>query len=153
MNYPIEIIRKTRVNVLKMIDGLSIEQLNKVPEGFNNNLIWNIGHLVAAQQNICYKRAGFPFIIDETFFDAYKSETKPEGDVDEAGFEHIKQLLISTIDQLEIDYNNGIFTNYQTWATRYNFEISNIDEALNFLPFHEGLHTGYIMVLKRTLNK
>jgi hypothetical protein len=153
MNYPIEIIRKTRENVLKMIDGLSIEQLNKIPEGFNNNLIWNIGHLVATQQGICYKRAGFPLIIDEAFFETYKSGTKPEELVDEAGLENIKQLLVSTIDQLEIDYNNKIFTNYQTWTTRYNFDITNIDEALNFVPFHEGLHTGYIMALKRTLNK
>jgi hypothetical protein len=153
MNYPIEIIRKTRENVLKMIDGLSIEQLNKIPEGFNNNLIWNIGHLVATQQGICYKRAGFPLIIDEVFFETYKSGTKPEELVDEAGLENIKQLLVSTIDQLEIDYNNKIFSNYQTWTTRYNFDITNIDEALNFVPFHEGLHTGYIMALKRTLNK
>jgi hypothetical protein len=153
MNYPIEIIRKTRENVLKMIDGLSIEQLNKIPQGFNNNLIWNIGHLIATQQGICYKRAGFPLVIDEAFFDTYKSGTKPEGLVDEAGLENIKLLLVSAINQLEIDYNKGLFTNYQTWTTRYNFEITNIDEALNFLPFHEGLHTGYIMALKRALNR
>lgn len=136
-----------------MVDGLSIEQLNKIPEGFNNNLIWNIGHLVATQQGICYKRAGFSLVIDKAFFDTYKSGTKPEGYVDEAGFEQIKQLLVSTIDQLEIDYNNNEFTNYTTWTTRYNFEINNIDEAMTFLPFHEGLHTGYIMALKRALSR
>ncbi len=153
MNYSIEIIRKTRVNVLDLVDGLSIKQLNKVPEGFNNNLIWNIGHLVAAQQNICYKRAGFPLVIDEAFFDTYKSGTKPEGDVDEAGFGHIKQLLASTIDRLELDYSKGIFTDYKAWTARYNFEISSIDEAITFLPFHEGLHTGYIIALKRALSR
>lgn len=153
MNYPFEIIRKTRVNVLKMVEGFSIEQLNKIPEGFNNNLIWNIGHLIAAQQNICYKRAGLTTDIDEVFFNTYKSDTKPDGQVDEAGFEQIKQLLVSTIDQLEADYNNNLFTNYTPWTTRYNFEITSIDEAINFLPFHEGLHTGYIMALKRALNR
>ncbi|WCT10039.1 DinB family protein [Mucilaginibacter jinjuensis] len=153
MNYAFEVIRKTRVNVLKMVDGLSIEQLNKIPEGFNNNLIWNIGHLIAAQQNICYKRAGLHSDIDEVFFNTYKSDTKPEGNVEEGGFEQIKRLLVSTIDQLELDYNSNAFAGYKPWTVRYNFEINNIDEAIAFLPFHEGLHTGYIMALKRALNR
>ncbi|OKS86790.1 DinB family protein [Mucilaginibacter polytrichastri] len=151
MNFPIEIIRKTRVNVLKVVDGLTIEQLNKIPEGFNNNIIWNIAHLVAAQQGICYKRAGLPMLIDENYFNAYKPDSKPEVFVDEAGFEYIKHLLVSTIDQFEVDYNKGIFTNYPAWMSRYNLEIANIDEAISFLPFHEGLHTGYMMALKRAI--
>lgn len=151
MNYTFEIIRKTRESLLKMVDGLSIEQLNKIPEGFNNNVIWNIGHLIAAQQGICYKRAGFPAVIDEAFFDTYKSGTKPESVIDEAGFEHIKQLLVSTIDQLEVDYKNNAFANYTAWTTRYDVEISTIDQAITFLLFHEGLHTGYIQALKRSL--
>jgi hypothetical protein len=51
-------IKKTRTSLLNMISGLSLEQINKVPEGFNNNIIWNLGHLVSAQQGICYSRSG-----------------------------------------------------------------------------------------------
>ena len=152
MNYPFEIIRKTRVNVLKMVEGLSIDQLNKIPQGFNNNLIWNIGHLVAVQQNLCYKQAGLPIIIDETYFDTYKSDTKPDGLANEAGLEQIKELLVSTINQLEVDYKKNLFANYVPRPTRYNVDINNIDEAITFLLFHEGLHTGYILALKRALN-
>ncbi len=153
MNYPFEIIRKTRVNVLKMVEGFSIEQLNKIPEGFNNNLIWNIGHLVAVQQNLCYKQAGLPITVEEAYFDTYKSDTKPNGLAGEADLEQIKQLLVSTIDQLEIDYNNNLFVNYVPRPTRYNVDINNIDEAITFLLFHEGLHTGYILALKRSLSR
>ncbi len=28
------------------LQNYSLEQLNKVPQGFNNNLIWNIGHII-----------------------------------------------------------------------------------------------------------
>jgi len=38
-----------------MITPFSLEQLNKIPEGFNNNLIWNIAHCVVTQQLLCYK--------------------------------------------------------------------------------------------------
>jgi len=153
MNYQFEIIRKTRVNVLKMIEGFSINELNKIPEGFNNNLIWNVGHLVAVQQNLCYKQAGLPIIVDETYFDTYKSDTKPDGLANEADFEQIKHFLVSTIDQLEVDYHHNLFVNYVTRPTRYNVDINDIDEAITFLLFHEGLHTGYIQALKRALNR
>ncbi|NCD72053.1 DinB family protein [Mucilaginibacter agri] len=154
MKYPIQIIRKTRQTVLDIIKDLSIEQLNQVPEGFNNNIIWNVAHLAATLQGVCYKRAGLPIVIDEAFFDAYKSGTKPEQDVDEAGVEEIKTLLLSTVDQLEADVNENkeSFANYPAWSTRYGMDISSIDEAVAFLPFHEGLHMGYIMALKRVID-
>lgn len=36
-------------------DNYSLEQLNKIPAGFNNNLIWNIGHIIVAQQSLIYQ--------------------------------------------------------------------------------------------------
>ena len=52
MNDQIETIRKTRSFLLDYIKELNIEQLNKIPAGFNNNIAWNLGHLVAAQQGV-----------------------------------------------------------------------------------------------------
>jgi len=137
--------------LLDIVHDLSTEQLNKIPEGFNNNIIWNLAHLVAMQQGVCYLRTGLPTVVDEAFWLTYKSETKPTEIVDSAGVEHIKKLLVSTMDQLEIDYNNQIFGNYAPWTTRSGIELRNIDEALSFIPMHEGLHIGYIMALKRVV--
>lgn len=151
MNKPIEIIRQTRINVLKLIEGLTLEQLNKVPAGFNNNIIWNVAHLVAAQQGVCYRRAGLPMRIEENFFDLYKPDSKPERPVTAQEVEEIKQLLQSSVDQLEADYNSGYIGSYTPWITRYGVSIDTIEDAVTFLPFHEGLHTGYIMALKRAI--
>ena len=149
MKRAFEILKQPRQIILDIISDLGEEQLNKVPEGFNNNIIWNLGHMIAAQQGICYLRAGLPVRISETLFHAYKSGTKPEGFVNSEGVEEIKQLLFTTLDQLEIDFDNGIFTNYTSFVTRYDIPLSSIDEAITFLPFHEGLHIGYIMSLRK----
>lgn len=149
MEKSLEIIRKTRISLLAMVEGLSIEQLNKVPAGFNNNIIWNLGHLVATQQGVCYRRAGIDMRIDDSYFAMYKPESKPERFISETELETIKQLMFSTLDQFEADLKTTLFDNYIPWTTRYNVAVDNIRDAVTFLPFHEGLHMGYVMALKR----
>ena len=151
MNKVFDIILKPRTGLVKLVESLSIGQLNEVPPGFNNNIIWNVGHLVATQQGICYKRAGLDLKIDESIFLAYKAESRPERFIDKNEAENVCGLLISTIEQFEIDYNNNLFTNYTPWTTRYGVELSNIDQVINFLPFHEGLHFGTIGAMKRLI--
>lgn len=147
----IEIIRKPRVHLLNFINDLSIEQLNKIPAGFNNNIMWNLGHMISAQQGVCYKRAGLPTVIGDDFFATFKSDSKPERFYDAAELANIKDLFVSTIDKLEADLENNLFANYTPWVTRYGVELSNIEEATQFLPFHEGLHLGYIWALRRAV--
>lgn len=152
MNKAIETIRQTRKNILEYVKDLTIEQLNYIPNGFNNNIAWHLGHVVAAQQGVCYKRSGnTPMHISEEFFMAFKPETKPERFISPDEIDEIKTLLFSTIDKLLSDYQNQIFGPHAPWVTRYGVGINNLDEAINFLPFHEGLHFGYIMALKRTV--
>ncbi|MFB9842380.1 DinB family protein [Mucilaginibacter ginsenosidivorans] len=152
MTGQIENIRKVRAFLLEGIKDLTTEQLNRIPEGFNNNIIWNLGHMVAAQQGICYKRAGITPHISDEFWEQFRSGTKPERLLSESEIANIKQLLSTTMDELEADYNNDIFTGYTAWNTRYNVEIKNIDDALHFVPFHEGLHSGTIGALKRLVS-
>lgn len=149
----IEILYKPRTFLINLLDTLTIEQLNTVPAGFNNNIVWNFAHMIAAQQGVCYLRAGLKTVIDEEMYLAYKPETKPEKFIDATQLEAIKQLAFTTLDQLEKDYNEGIFANYVPWTTRYGVGINNIDDAIKFLPFHDGLHTGYIMAQRRALQQ
>jgi hypothetical protein len=142
-------IRKTREHLIQLLEGLTAEQLNRVPSGFNNNIIWNLAHLVSAQQGICYTRADKDIVTDDKYFTPYRPGTKPDGFIDEAEIVTIKHLLFSTIDQLETDYNKDVFANYGAWISRYGVEINTIEDAINFLPFHDGMHIGYIMAMKR----
>jgi len=151
MHPQIDRIRKIRQYILKIIEPLTIDQLNEIPQGFNNNIVWNVAHLTAAQQGLCYIRAGLKTFVEEAYFLAYKAETKPEEPVDDVEWDNIKALLFSSLDQLQQDYDAGTFNNYTSWTTRYDVTLSTIDDALDFILFHEGLHLGYIMALKRVI--
>ena len=150
MNKQLEKIKNFRLFVLNQISGLTSEQLNFIPQGYNNNIIWNVGHLVAATQAICYKRAGLPVTIDDKYFIPFLPTTKPDHFINNEEIEAIKALFISTMDTLQTDYANKLFDNY-TRSERikevYAIDVSNIDDAIDFLLFHEGFHSGYITAL------
>jgi hypothetical protein len=149
----IDSIQTTRKVFLKLMDGLSIDALNKIPDGFNNNIIWNFAHIIVSQQLLCYKLAGLPLKIDEQYVLKYSKGTKPETFVDETELVFFKEKSVQFIDELVIDLEKGIFTNYNTYMTSFGVELTGIDDVVKFLPTHEGLHLGYSMALKRIVNK
>lgn len=151
MNSKIDLIRQIRSKALEIISGLSISDLNKIPTGFNNNIIWNLGHLIAAQEGIFYLRGKLELNIEQEFFNSFKNGSRPEREIHAEEIENIKFLLFSSLDQFESDLGKNIFHNYSAWTTSMGVEIHSIDDALNFLPFHEGLHLANIMTYKRIL--
>lgn len=149
----IEIILKPRTSLLTIIKDLTTAQLNYVPQGFNNNIIWNLAHMISAQQGICYTRAGVPIITADKYYAPYRPETKPTSYVDAEDVATIKDLFLSTMEQLETDFLNNVFANYPAWSTRYGLEIDSIETAIAFLPYHDGMHYGYIWALKRVVEQ
>ena len=153
METRIETLKKVRLNFLNALGELTAEQLNEIPKGFNNNIVWNLGHLLASQQGICYVRASLKMTIDEQLFLSYKPESKPNGFVDNLEIDRLKELFISVIEEFEIDYNKNMFIGYTQWTNRTGIEITNIDDAIAYVLFHEGIHLGYVMALKRLVKK
>jgi hypothetical protein len=154
MNNLINHIKKFRIHLLNQIEGLSTEQLNHIPAGFNNNIIWNLGHLIAAQQNVCYIRSGLKITVDDQFFTPYLSGTKPENPAAEKEIIAIKKSFITSIDSFRADYDKKIFQNYTPSPgilKVYDIEVDNIDRAIEYLLFHEGLHAGYILSIKHVI--
>jgi len=147
----IDTIKATRKLFLKLINSLSIDQLNKVPEGFNNNIIWNFAHVIVSQQILCYKLAGLPLKIDEKFIPKYSKGTKPETFADENELTFFKQQAVNLMDELIVDIEKEIFNNYNTYTTSFGVELSSVHDAVKFLSMHEGLHLGYAMALKRII--
>ena len=142
-------IKNTRAFILELVKDLSIEQLNKIPTGFNNNIVWNIAHLTAAQQNMCYVRSGLAVTVKEEHFSAFLSGTKPDKFIEKQEIDSIFDALLNSMDRLAADYTSGIFVEFDLWDKRYGMKLSSIEDAINFIPFHEGMHIGYIMALKK----
>ncbi len=149
--FVIDVSRKNRKLFEMFLDAFTLEQLNKVPKGFKNSIIWNIAHTIVTQQLLVYNLSGLKMLLPQEFIDRYKKGTKHEHDVDVAEVEYIRSVLFSTLDQTETDYADGKFSTFTNYTVSTGSELTNINEALEFNNFHEGIHLGYILALKKSL--
>jgi len=149
MQSAFEVQKTSRTIILKFLDNYSLEQLNKIPEGYSNNIIWNIGHIIASQQGMVYKLSGLPTLVSDDFINKYKKGTKPEGIVSQTEIEEIKTLLETTFRQTVEDFSNNIFINFTEYTTSIGFTIRNAEEAVNVNNYHEGIHLGIILSLRK----
>ena len=151
MDWTFDIVLKNRKIMTSFLDAFSLEDLNKVPEKFNNNLIWNIAHLVVTQQLLTYSLSGLPMQISDELVEKYKKGSMVDGNVSQEEINEIKGLLFSIIEQTKEDYENGVFDSFQPYTTSTNSTLKSFEEAMEFNNFHEGIHLGYILALKKSL--
>jgi len=146
-----DIVENNRVILHRFLTGMSREQLLKIPEGFNNNIWWNIAHVVVTEQLLVYKMNGLPMNIDDALVDKFRKGTTPDGTATDAEIKKIEELMLSLPKQTKTDYENGVFKEFSEYTTSLNVTLSSVEDALSFNVFHEGLHLGSILALKRAI--
>ena len=141
--------RCIRERYLQYLEGFTLEQLAVIPQGFRNNLLWNISHAIVTQQLYCYHNSGLPMYVPQGFIDAYRKGTVPDGHIPtQAEVDTLKGWLLSTQQQLEEDYQKGIFTTYTDYLTGLNSPRGCVEDAIYFNNTHEGMHLGLVIGIK-----
>ena len=151
MDFTFDIALKTRTIFYKILETLTLDQLNAKPKGFNNTIFWNIKHVVITQQLLIYRLSELPVLVTETEIETYKKGTKSEGKATIEDIELLKYQLFSILEQTKEDYQKGLFKKFTEYTVSTKSILTNIDEALAFNNFHEGIHLGYILAMKKTL--
>lgn len=147
----LEITKVNRNALLKILDHYTLEKLNEVPEGFTNNLFWNIAHVVVTQQLLVYGLSGIEKNIPAEWVELYRKGTSTSQDATSEEKEALKAYLFSTIEKTKEDLNKQIFTKFERYLTSTGFELKTLADAFHFNNFHEGIHLGYILALKKAL--
>jgi len=151
MNWAFDVTLKNRKILERYIESMDLTALNKIPKGFNNNIIWNIAHVIVTQQLLVYKLSGLPMLISEELVNSYRKGTKPENTMSRAEIDMIKNLLFSPIEKTMEDYDNRVFKTYHEYTVTTKNTLTNVEEAIEFNNFHEGIHLGYILALQRCI--
>ena len=151
MDYAFDISLKNRKLFEGFIENHSLEELNKVPKGFDNNIIWNIAHTIVTQQLLVYKLSGLPMLLSDEMVETYRKGTKTERDASQAEVNGIKDVLFSLIEKTKEDYDNKVFQTYNQYTVSTKSTLYTVENAIEFNNFHEGIHLGYILALRRLL--
>jgi hypothetical protein len=149
MNTPFSILRKIRQLVAEAIDGLTLIQLHTIPPGFKNNIAWNVAHIVVTQQLLHYSLSSKSCLVSKDLINLYRKGTVPKSLFTQTTFDEVLTLLRELPNQLEKDYNDGVFTEYNEYMTSTGFVIDSIDSAIHFNNMHEAMHLGIIMAQKK----
>ncbi|MBT7851464.1 MAG: DinB family protein [Flavobacteriaceae bacterium] len=151
MDWNHNVTLKNRTLLLKFVENFSLDQLNTVPKGYRNTIFWNVAHTIVTQQLLVYGLSNTPLLVAPDLVKSYKKDSKTLHEATEDELTLIKTLLISTIEQTKKDYDKGVFKVYTPYTTSLNVTINNVEEAISFNTFHEGIHLGYILAMKNSL--
>ncbi|WP_343557111.1 DinB family protein [Sphingobacterium sp.] len=142
--FEFEILKASRTRLLQLVETIDNKILFKIPETFNNNIVWQIGHCITSQQRHMYMRSGLPLHISPEFMEMFKIGSSPHTWKSIPSIDEIKHLLLYTVNQLSKDLESGIFVNYQPFRLPLGITINNHIQALQAANFHEAEHSGII---------
>jgi hypothetical protein len=106
------------------LDNYSLEQLNTIPPGMSNNLIWNIGHVIVSQQKLVYALSGLPMHITDSLFEKYQNGSRPDGKTTQAEVDEIKKLLSEMVEKTKFDFEAGVFKEFHPYQTKTGFHLA-----------------------------
>ena len=149
MKTQFEILKITRNNILSVINNISLEQVNTIPDNYNNSIGWQIAHVVVTQQLLNYKLANQEALISENLISNFKKGSSGKYTFRQEEWDEVKQLMIELPVKLIEDYNKDLFKNYPDYPTSYNFVITSIEESIIFNNIHEAMHFGTISAMKK----
>ncbi|QXP56828.1 DinB family protein [Cellulophaga sp. HaHa_2_95] len=138
---------QNRKILYKFLKDTPREQLLKIPEGFRNNIWWNIAHVVVTQQVLIYKLSGVPMRVSDELVEKFRKGSVPDGNATDEEIDLISGFLFSTVEWMQEDYDNDVFKSFATYTTSVNITLSTVEDAIAFNVYHEGLHMGAILAL------
>ncbi len=143
--------RQIRHRIATLLTPLSPEQVNLIPDHFNNNLIWNAGHVVATQELLVYALAGHDMPSGQAFVDRYRKGTRPTEVLGEAEVDAILEKLRTSPDKVQEDAGLLDWSGFKPYTTSFGVTLSSVEEALAFNNVHEAMHYGTMLALSKLI--
>lgn len=146
----LDIVRKTRRSVVEITDAIAPSALTAIPPGFSNHVLWNVGHLVVTMQSLIYGLSGLPLGVPDGWLAAFRKGSTPEDGVAAVPYADVREVFLALPDQAEADLRAGVFQQYREYATTPGVVLRSAADAARFNLFHEGIHLGAILALRKT---
>lgn len=142
-----EQLRDFRNELLSVVEGTSEQEAELIPEEFNNNIRWNLGHIYLDQylwiQSLTKEDdQSFPPSFNQWF----GFGTRPEDFTkDTPSFTSLLELLRQQPTEIMEKYGHRLEEEFPPTE----MGMHTIEQVLVRTIFHEGLHLGAILAMKK----
>jgi len=144
-----------RNQTLNLLEGVTEEMADRVPEGFRNSIRWNVGHIYVVVERFAFQYLGLPQDLPEGFKEQFEYGTSPLNN---------HTYSIPTLSELEVllkaqqvriqesltdRLDEKIIPPYTTSA---GMTLETPRQFLTFNLYHEGMHLSIIKLYKKLLS-
>lgn len=137
--------------LVQTADQIPPEKRTIIPAGFNNHILWNLGHVAVTEQLLVYGLSGLPKSIDDETIADFRKGSSPRNWTKTYEWETIRTWLLEQPQALKADVEVGIFKTYKEYKTSTGLVLQSASDAISYNLYHEGVHFGYILAMKKSL--
>lgn len=140
----------------KHIKDIDEEKAIFQPDIVNNNIKWQLGHLILLNDFLVFETINGEKVLDQTAAKYFLWGTSPTNfDGNEPSFKELRLLLNEQLNrifnglenQLQKDRNEPII------LKDVDIVMENFNESIHFAIIHMNRHFGQIVLLKSIINK
>ncbi|MFC0216653.1 DinB family protein [Paenibacillus chartarius] len=145
-------VELVRAITLTAFDHLDEELADRQPAGFPNNIRWNLGHILITQEQLATHFAGMEPQLPPEYLRWFGNKTKPSDWTETTPtlqeLKHRLQIQTAYIcDKLGPRLDDPALKPF----VRLGREMTTIGEVLTHSLYHEGLHQGAILGLRKAI--
>lgn len=146
-------MRFIRQRTLAALDATPEEMLLTIPEGFNNNLLWNYAHIYVTLDNLMYSFLNEKHTILPHYLELFSRGSSPTyWNGETPPISEIREFLVSQPDRIVETFAGRLSEKGEKpFTLGPTVQFTTLGEILGFANFHEGVHQGSIIGLKRAL--
>lgn len=125
-----------------------------IPEGFNNNVRWNLGHIAVVADQLANYPAGEKVELHKAFHKSFGNGTSPKDWNDETpSLSEIIQALEQQPKALKEKFSDRLSESLPKPFSLAGVNFQTIGDLIAFNLYHEGLHVGQINTMLRAAKK
>ena len=144
-----------RQTVVRILKSIKTEQADTIPPTWKNNARWHAGHLILTPALITFGILREPLPVPDEYRKWFAKGTSPaEWDSGDPipEYEDLCDDVVPSAGRL-FDLIKPHLTQpfLEPYTTSAGVILHSPEEALNFSLFHDGIHLGMLLALKRAL--
>lgn len=146
-----------QMNYLRQVTLFTVKDVSEkdaaiIPEKFNNNILWNLGHLCYSQEKFAFHFAQEPLETPQGFAELFEMGTKPsDWTIQPPTLQELLQLLTEQPKRIRERLKDRLDEEVPNPFTIPGITLSNIGQLLSFNMYHEGIHVQAIRMLKKLI--